>query len=262
MRQWFRRPAIIIAIILIVILAQFAFINPVRDVVRRTIAVPTHFFDYIYLSVRGDFHTLNQAAKLSIENASLQNQILILQAQVSSLQSVKNEDTQLRKDLGFANAHPELKLTPANVISVSGVVSGSTLTIDKGSWDGLATGQAVVSSGYLIGKLGAVSNSTAEVMLLINRDVQVPVIFNTSQTTGLLSGGVSGLVVGEVPIDASVVAGETVATTNIEGVFPAGIPIGQVENIISQKQDIFLSARLTSPINLSSLSQVFVASTK
>ncbi len=257
MRQFRRRWGIVLAVVLLVILAQFSFFNPVRDLTRRFFAAPIHLVDNIYSSISGSAKIVISAKDLSKENSDLQNQVLNLQSQVAALATIKTENSQLRQDLNFSNTHPDLKLTPANVINF---LAQNSITIDKGSNDGIKVGQAVVSQGFLVGRVGNLSNSTAEVYLLSNRNVLTPVQLTDSGTTGILSGGIKGLVIDNIPMDTKITEGTLVVTSNLEGLYPAGIAVGSVDQSISSKEDVFQSVRVSSPINNSSLSQVFVVS--
>lgn len=262
MINWRSRRTIVIALIVVVILAQFAIFNPLRDIARKTVAIPISWMDGVYFAARNTIIVIDSARNLSKENAHLSDQVLNLQSQIAQLKSVQAENDQLRQDLGFTSAHPDLKLTPANVINISNVSLLDEVTINKGSKDGVETGQGVVTEGYLIGIVGTTSNTTSEVKLLNNSAVQIPVVLTASQATGILTGSVAGLTVSDIPINSSVVKGETIATTSLENIVPSGIAIGQINNISSQPQDIFLSVTVISPINPSTLNQVFVVSQK
>lgn len=258
MRKFRRRWWAIGAVVILVVLAQFSFFNPVRDVVRGIFSVPENWGVGIYMGVKDNISTIRLAKDLSAQNADLQNQVLQKSAQIAQLQAVQDENAQLRKDLGFAQAHPELKLLPAEIIGYSPLQTYDAITINKGKNDGVVSGQAVVSQGYLVGKIGSVSNSTSEILLLTNRSILTPVQVSGGQVTGILSGGIGGLVVNNIPLDTKVEKGQLVVTSNLEGLYPAGIAIGTVEDILSKKEDIFLSIRVSSPINTAGLSQVYI----
>lgn len=258
MRRLRRRWWLVGLVVLVVILAQFTIFNPVRDVARSIFGVPESWGVNIYTAVKNTANTIRAAKDLSAENSALHDQVLEKTAQIAELQSVQDENTQLRKDLGFAQAHPELKLSPAEVIGYSPLQTYDTVTINKGKNDGVATGQAVISQGFLVGRIGNVSSATSEVLLLANRSVLTPVQISNSQVTGILSGGISGLVVNNIPLDTKVDKGQLVVTSNLEGLYPAGIAVGEVEDILSKKEDIFLSIRVSSPVNTASLSEVYV----
>lgn len=246
------------AVLLLVLLAQFSFFNPVRDAARAVISFPARVTVSAYNSVVSGINTIRSATSLSSENAALKDQVLQQSAEIAQLQAVQTENAQLRKDLGFTTARPELKLSPAEVIGYSPLQAYDTITINKGSSDGIATGEAVVSQGYLIGQVGSTSSHTAEVLLLSNRSVLTPVQISGSQVTGILSGGISGLVVNNIPLDTQVSKGQLVVTSNLEGLYPSGIAIGTVEDILSKKEDIFLSLRVSSPINTGALGEVYI----
>lgn len=253
-----QRRIIVISLVLLIILAQFSFFKPIRDVTRKTLAWPISSIDSIGNSVNSFFSLIGSIGNLSKENAQLKDQNTQLQAQLSTLQTVNNENEQLKKDLLFKQSRSDLKLIPASIINYAPSASFQAVTINKGSNDGVKVEQAVVSSGFLLGKIKNVSASTAEVWLLTNRNILTPVLLTKSQTSGILKGGIRGLVVDTIPVDASVEVGDNVVTSALEGLYPAGIAVGRIEEIISAKEEIFLSARISSPLNVRNIQTVFL----
>lgn len=257
-RQLKKRSTYYIALALLIIIAQFPIFRPVRDRARRLIYGPVALLN----RSGSQFHTLvtifGSINSLSRENAALRAANSELKATIAKLQTIQNENSQLRQDLNFADARPDLKLLPATIINYSPIGLYQAITIDKGANDGMKDNQVVVSSGHVIGKVRGVSNTTSEVWLLANRNLLTPVILTGSQTTGILQGDIGGLVVTNIPIDAKVAVGEPVVTSALNNLYPSGIAVGVVEQIISRKEDIFQSARVSSPININSLTTVFV----
>lgn len=254
----FRRQIIIGTILLIVLFAQFAIFKPVRDAGRLVVGFPVRsalVFSRKLSTAKKLIFSIND---LSRENSALKEENNQLSAKLGELSAVKSENDQLRKDLDFANSRPDLKLTPVQITNYSLLGSYQSFTVNKGSKDGIKTGQAVVSSGYLIGRIGNVSDYTSEVLQLTNRSLTTPVTLTTSQVTGLLKGGVRGLVAENIPVDTEIKVGELVITSSLEGLYPSGIAVGKVEEIISKKEEIFISVRVSSPINVSNLTTVFV----
>lgn len=258
LRRLRQRSTYYIALLLIIIVAQFPIFRPVRDRARRLIYGPVALLNHSGSQIHTAVVLLGSIESLSRENAALRVKNNELSAQIADLQTIKNENKQLRQDLNFAQTQPTLKLQPATIINYSPIGLYQAITIDKGSQDGLKEGQVVVSSGYAVGKIRQVSDSTAEVWLLANRNLLTPVLLTGTQTTGILQGDIGGLVVTNIPIDVPVKAGEDVVTSALDNLYPAGIAVGQVEQILSHKEDIFQSVRVTSPININSLTTVFV----
>lgn len=258
MRRFRRRPTAIVVIVLVALLAQFTFFKPARDLARSVVAAPVIAFDNSVRKVKSFFSLIGSITDLSKENSELKQQNNELRSQLSSLATLRNENEMLRKDLDFSKTRTDLKLVPATILNYSPAGTFQALTLNKGSNDGIMLEQAVVSNGYLIGKIKKVSNATSEVWLLSNRNLLTPVLLTEGRTSGILKGGIRGLVVDTIPVDSAVKAGDLVVTSSMEGLYPAGIAVGTVEEIISTKEEIFVSARVASPINIRNILTVFV----
>ena len=248
----------ILIIVFVLILIQFPFFNPVRDGIRLTVSYPAKIIDSGYQKIDNVVSTISNIKNLSSENASLKSQLAELNSNLANLQTVQADNTQLKKDLNFSQNRSDITLSPASIINFSPNGLYGVMTVDKGSKDGVKEGQAVVSGGYLIGKINGVSDFTSEVWLITSHDVIVPVMLAKTQTTGLLRGGIQGLVVDNIPLDTVIQKGDAVVTSSLENLFPAGISVGNVEETISKKEDIFISVRVSSPINIGSLNTVFI----
>ncbi len=249
---------VIAAFVLLLVLAQFAFFAPARDFARRLVSGPVMAASAVGQKVSDTFGLIGAIRQLAKENAQLREQTVTQLAEIAELTNVKNENSQLRQDLNFSNLRPDLSLLPAEIISYSPIGSYQAFTINRGSRDGIKENQAVVSSGFLIGKIKHITDSTAEVWLLTNRNLATPVILTGSQVSGILKGGIRGLVVDNIPVDTAVTPGELVVSSSLEGLYPAGLAIGQVEETISQKEEIFIALRVSSPVNIANVRTVFV----
>lgn len=256
--RWNYRLIILVVIVGLIIASQFRFFTPLRNLTRIAITAPARLLDGISVRLSDSTRVLFAVSDLAKENSELRVKSSELEAQLAKLKSVGSENETLRADLNFKKTRSDLKLAPAEVISFSPSGQFQAFTINQGSKDGIKEGQAVVSNGFLVGKVHQVSSSTAEVYLVTNRNLLTPVVLTGSQTVGLLSGGIRGLVVENIPLDTKVSVGEAVVTSSLEGVYPAGIAIGQVEEIISSKEDIFLTLRISTPVNFGNLTVVFV----
>jgi len=259
MRRWLGRRSTLIGLaILVVALAQFSFFDPVRDALRTAVSGPGRVIVGVTQRFKSAFGVLFTVQDLAKENTQLKEQLLIKDAEIAKLQFAEGENQQLKKDLEFRLGRSEFAVVAASVINYSPTNIYQTITINRGQSDGLAVGQAVVSGGFLVGKITSVSEKTAEVWLLNNRNLITPVMLTESQTVGLLKGSIRGLVVENIPLDTKVDQGTAVVTSALEGLYPAGIAVGVVEEIISAKEEIFLTLRISSPINPSNLTSVLV----
>lgn len=253
-----QRTLVIAGLLTLLMLAQFAFFAPARDVARRLIAKPVMLIAAMGQKITETISLIGSIRQLAADNSALREQTITQLSEIAELTNVKNENQQLRQDLNFSDLHPNLSLLPASIINYSPIGSYQSVTIDKGTRDGVKENQAVVSSGFLIGKVKNVGESTAEIWLLTNRNLATPVVLTGSQVTGILKGGIRGLVVDNIPVDTVVVPRELVVSSSLESLYPAGLAIGQIEEIISQKEEIFIQLRISSPVNITNIRTVFV----
>ena len=256
--RWNYRVIILVVVVVLLVASQFRFFSPVRDLTRRVIGAPATSFDSLANRLSASVRILFAINDLSKENANLKLQNSTLEAELAKLKSVEGENTTLRQDLSFKASRSDLKLTPAEVLTFSPSGLYQAFTINRGTRDGIKENQAVVSNGFLIGKIHKVADSTAEVWLITNRNLLTPVILTGSQTIGLLSGGIRGLVVENIPLDTKVTVGESVVTSSLEGIYPSGIAVGKVEEVISSKEEILLTLRISTPARFGDLTIVFV----
>lgn len=200
------------------------------------------------------FATLRQLAQ---ENAELRSRNLELEAQLTQLKEVEHTNAILRQELNFVQGNQDDYL-PAQLIGRTATGLHKDLVINRGQGDGVATGQPVLAQGHLVGVVSATQSQQATVRLITHQRSLVPVILQDSRSTGLLQGGIGGLNLTDILIDATVNAGEAVVTSGLGGELPAGLPIGKVVATQAKKGDITKSATVSWPIDPTKLELVFV----
>jgi len=257
-----RRRIVLVVAVVVFIYSQTLYFYPVRDFSRNLLAVPAHWLSRNVGQVGNVVRLIRSINSLESENTSLKNDNLALQSQLAELEAVRGENTKLKTDLNFQQARPDLTLIPAEILLLSADNGYQSFTINKGEIDGLKLEQAVVTNGFVIGKVKRLSEHTAEVWQLSNRNLLTPVTLAKSQTTGILRGGLRGLVIENIPSDTGVEKGEAVVTSSLEGLYPGGLAVGKIEEILSKKEEIFITVRVSSPVNIKNLGTVFVIHTK
>lgn len=164
-----------------------------------------------------------------LEKSRLEAQISLLQRQVASLEEEKKawEGWQdIRGDL-----IPEIPPgVPAKVIAVDPAPGRWSVTVNKGSRQGLAEGQTVLGQGGLVGRVVRVSERTSQVLLITDPISVVDVLSQQGRSRGSVKGrsdpkNLTGdyFFAGE-PLEA----GELLVTSGQDGLFPKGIPVGRI----------------------------------
>lgn len=176
----------------------------------------------------------------------------ILKSNVEKMESLEAENTELRQEL--AKMKEELNIEyvlsdydylNATVVSRNSFYWYNTLTIDKGSHNGIKEGMVVINSTGLIGKISTVSTFSSDVLLITTNDtnnkISVTVTNGDNKLTGLINGydyDSGYLKVEGISNTETVAVGDAVYTSGLGGVFPSGILIGHVENITTDVYDL------------------------
>jgi rod shape-determining protein MreC len=140
-----------------------------------------------------------------------------------------------------------------------------TITIDKGSSDGIHENMPVVASAGLVGHVVNVGTSSSVVQLIIDPDSSVAGRLDVSRQTGLLSGeGPDDLQMSLVEPTVEVAPDEHVVTAGYriagvaESLYPPNVLIGTVSRVLDEDSatEKFLTVRPA--VDFSSLSLVLV----
>ena len=209
-------------------------------------------------SIRSIVASVSQIRLLNQETANLRNQNQALEAQLAQLASLKSENQALQSALKFSADRHDQQLLSAHVIARSPDSFLERFTIDRGSADGAAIGAPVIVNGFVVGVIVDQGAHRSTVKLITASDSAIAVVFVHSRAQGLLRGGLNGLVVGEVALDATVAVGEPVVSSSLGGILPADIPVGTARIARSLPSDIVQEIAVDTPVKLSALELVFV----
>jgi rod shape-determining protein MreC len=174
-----------------------------------------------YLALRG----------AATENEALRRQVLELQGQLQQEQAVANSSKALEEALKLQRSVAAPTLA-ARVIAGSPAPGSLTVTIDRGSDDGVQTDMAVIAGQGVVGRvINQPAPHAAQVQLLVGRNAAAAVTLERTGAGGLVVGGASDLLltVDYVSNQADVQVGERVLTSGQDGIFPAGFLVGYVE---------------------------------
>jgi rod shape-determining protein MreC len=207
--------------------------------------------------VSEQFGFLGSISRLGQENKELKAEVLDLRNQLSALKEVGHENELLRAQLNF-NARLNLQLLPARVVSTEPDNSRRFITIDRGSSSGVQVGQAVISSGVLVGTIYQVNDYSSKVFLVSDPEFRIRAIGQDGRAQGIVRGQIGqGYTFEDVAQGEKVSQGEQIISAG-SGLVPQGILIGQVESVTKADNAVFQSASLKPLISLNTLELVFV----
>ena len=121
--------------------------------------------------------------------------------------------------------------------------------IDKGMTDGVAPGSPVIDESGVLGQVTRVYPSVSEITLITNRDQAIPVQNARTGARGIAFGDGAGhagaLELRFMAANADVQAGDVLATSGVDGVYPPGLPVAKVDRVERRVDSAFARVYLT-----------------
>ncbi len=210
------------------------------------------------LSSNRFFSGIREFISVKEQNEELSKKIKELNIDKSKLIELSIENDNLKKQIGFIEEHTELGLIPAKIIGREPTSFLDYIMIDKGSDDEVEKDSAVVSDGFLIGKVSEVDKNQSKIILITSKDSIVQAMLQGSRVQGVLKGGLSGITLESIPQDVEVATHENVITSGLGGDMMQGLLIGEVISQQSSKAEIFKTLGIRSLVDFSKLELVFV----
>lgn len=211
--------------------------------VKSVVATVTAPFNAVGSAVAVPFNAISGAS----ENASatdadyltLQQENAQLEAELAELETLEDENERLT-DLLELQSNYDIESVAARIVARSSDSWNRTVTIDKGTSDGMEVGMAVMDASGVLGQIETVSANTSVVRLITDESSGVSVTLQDAEEDGILTGSVDGLLYLEyIPISTTVEVGDTVVTSGLGGVYPKGIIVGTVTSVEGSSSDTY-----------------------
>jgi len=188
-------------------------------------------------SVSGYFGSIASLRSAQSENDALKQQVQELQVELKQKDDLSEENTRLKALLGLKQ-QSKITVLPARIIGRDPSIWFDSSIVDKGSLDGVKLNMPVVTDGGLVGRVTAVGPLTSQVDLITRDKSGVGGVvgeIGTSNALGVVSGTSKKDIVEMRYVAGSfdVQAGQSVYTTGQDGIYPPGLKIGEIVEVIS-----------------------------
>jgi rod shape-determining protein MreC len=194
------------------------------------------------------------------ENQQLRTELAQLRVGLQQERALAEQSRMLQKLLDMKMETP-LKTTAAYVIAGAASPDFRTATIDKGTSDGLKPDMAVISPAGVVGRIILPTSRAAKIQLLIDRDAAAGAVTERGRAQGVVVGTGTSLRMDHVPGTADLKVGDRVVTSGIEGIYPKGFEIGQIESI-ERRAGEFSAVIIRPAVEFSSVEAVLVVLTE
>jgi rod shape-determining protein MreC len=236
--------------------AALTVVTPLQEAVSKvTHPIGNFFSTLVHLpSIRHDYEQAQARVSELEERVATQN---AEQARLNELEAL----------LGLQESFSsKVETTGAQVIS-SGISNFEwTITIDKGSNDGLAVDMPVVAAAGLVGHIIRVTPTSSFVQLIIDPESSVGGRFDISGEAGIVEGqGANDLRVSLVSPDVTVSPDEKVVTAGLrfdggtrQSLYPANVLIGSVSRVFTEDSGLSKFVTVRPAVDFSTLNAVLV----
>ena len=188
-------------------------------------------------SVSGYFGSIANLRTAQDENDALKQRVQELEVELKGKEDLSTENQRLNELLNLRDKS-QYKVVNARIIGRDPSVWFDSSIVDRGSLDGVKLNMPVVTNGGLVGRVTAVGPLTSQVDLL-TRDKS-----GVGAVVGEIAGSSAlGVVVGSskrdlvemryVPGSIEVQVGQAVYTTGQDGIYPAGLKVGEIVEVES-----------------------------
>jgi rod shape-determining protein MreC len=183
-----------------------------------------------------------------------------LQTRLGKMNELNIENERLRKLLAFKE-QSKMTLIGAQVIGRDLVLDHNTVTIDKGTSDGIKAGQAVITTEGVLGYIFKPGPYTSNVMLITDRYAVIDGIIQRTRAHGIVEGkSQSGCTLKYVEKTEDVKQGDLVVTGGLDNIFPKGFPVAIVESVEHKNFSVSLKVDLRPVVDPYKVEEVFVVS--
>ena len=172
---------------------------------------------------------------LKAENEELKNQNEELKKEVSELGIIKAENKTLREYANLSDEYTNYETVPAYIIDRDLSNYSETIVINAGTNQGVQKDMTVVASEGVVGHVISATRDTAKVQLIIDSASSVSAMMNISRDNIIVKGMVGNdkqLKATYISADANIILNDEVETSGLGGIYPKGLKIGKLTEII------------------------------
>ncbi|WP_100011952.1 rod shape-determining protein MreC [Lentibacillus sediminis] len=238
------------------------FLNDSVGFVQNIIHTPVNY-------VTGFFSNLDDIRDTYEQNELLKEKIAEYSGLIYEVQELREENDELRSTMEMIDSESIRDFNPiqATVISRSPEQWVEQITINKGEQDGVRSNMAVITAEGMVGKIQTASDYTANVQLLTGFDQLNRISATISREEGQ---DINGMIEGYDEESSSLMfriieesedelqEGELVVSSGMGGVFPAGLQIGTVKEVVPDQYGLTRTALVEPAADMYDINQVIV----
>ena len=223
------------------------FFSPIQNLLTSTTSYVSDAFDHYFFLVETSKE--NDRLLLKVDLLSKKNNELIERNKL--LERSDNLIEFLDKD--------ERPFVIAKVIGYDATQWSKVIFINRGTNHKVQKNSSVMNNAGVIGHVIHSSPNSSKVLLITDGRSAVDSLFQETRESGITVGtGENICEMKFVPISAKINLGDKVISSGLGGVFPKGLVVGRVVDIVKQSQELFQDIMVEPSADLSNIEEVIV----
>jgi len=206
------------------------------------------------------FTFLGEIRDLRAENERLHLELEAMTRKYTDLAEREIENQRLKELLAFKESS-SFNTVVASVIGRSTSQWYNTVTLNRGTSDGVQKDMPVVTGKGLVGKIVSATPNTSSVLLFIDPDCGVGGYIQRTRDFGVVLGRTGtnrDVDMRMFAQDCEVSVGDIVLTSGLGDVFPAEIPIGVVTEVSKAEYGLTTYAKVSPYVDFDRLEDVLI----
>ncbi len=216
------------------------------------------------VSAAGDFGAVfTQYDQLQQENKQLKEQLTQAQEKLRDTEQYIVENKSLRSIIGLVEEKQDLELAMAHVTGSDLGGYSQTLTLDKGSLQGIKDKSLVIAGEGVVGYISEVGATWSKVTTILDPTCEIGVLLTRTGHSAVLQGDTTLSPEGRCKAsylknDITLSVGDDLETSGIGGIFPGGLFVGRVKEIKSEATGLSQYAIIEPAVNIAKTDTVFI----
>lgn len=198
------------------------------------------------------------------ENETLRQRVAELEKAAREGQDALEENARYRDLLDLAKKRSDLELESAYITARGATNWASTMVLNKGTRHGVAVDNCVIDQyGNLVGVVDEVSYNWCSIITVVDAGLELGGVIARTNTAAILEGSFTWmtqerLTLTYLPENAQIISGDEVLTSGMGGVYPAGLKVGAIDEILTEETGMSRYAVISPAAQLDDLRQVFI----
>lgn len=198
--------------------------------------------------------------KAILENAELQKEIDKLREQLAEYDEAVRQNEFYENYLDIKDRNKDFQFQPAEIIARDADDPFGSFLINKGSLNDISQYDPIITDSGLVGYVSKVGLTTSKVTTILSPTLKAGALDNRTGDSGVITGDITlteqGLCkMSNLVRNGKIAVGDYVATSG-EGIFPAGLLIGEISSIGNDAYTGTLYAKVTPFADIFSLRSV------